>query len=157
MSNQRSKSTVNILIISAFTLITSCSFSNETNAGDTTLVNTSKKPVVPSKVTYNKIDNSAVSFKAKYGTTYEISGNVIAKYKHFDLAVFSKKTIPELNSHLIIYELTAKGGFAKFHITCDPRKADKKHFCLEDLHFYYHSNATDDITIYMPPQLVAAR
>ena len=105
----------------------------------------------------NAVNHSALKFKAKYGIDYEIHGNVIAKFTHFDLALFSQKTLPNKKGVIHIYELTSKDGFGKTHISCDPRHPAKKHFFLEGLHFYYHSNSDGSINIYMPPQLLAQR
>ena len=105
----------------------------------------------------NTVDNSALTFKAKYGIDYEVNGNSIAKYPHFNLALFSQKTLPSSKSAIHIYELTSKDGIGKTHISCDPRHSEKKHFFLEGLHFYYHSNSEGAINIYMPPQLLAHR
>ncbi len=112
-----------------------------------------------SKTLVNTVDKSALKFKAQYGTEYQISGNAIAKYQHFDLSLFSKKTvlINTRKTSTYIYELTSKDGFGKTHISCDPRTPEKKHFFLEGLHFYYHSNNDGSINIYMPPQLMASR
>ena len=99
----------------------------------------------------------AIVYRAKYGVTYEILGNVIAKYPHFDLSIFNKALVPESEEQVITYELTSKDGFSKTHIASDPRRKDKQHFYLEGLHFYYHSNAINQINIYMPPQLLAGR
>ena len=104
-----------------------------------------------------QVKQSAITYKAKYGVTYEIIGNVIAQYPHFDLTIFGKQSIHDSDKKTTTYELTSKDGFAKTHIMSDPRQRDKKHFYLENLHFYYHSNAADQITIYMPPQLLANR
>ncbi len=105
----------------------------------------------------NTIDKSALTYRAKYGVDYEIDGNIIAKFPHFNLALFSQKTLPNNKGSIHIYELTSKDGFAKTHISCDTRQPDKKHFFLEGLHFYYHSNSDGSINIYMPPQLLAQR
>lgn len=111
----------------------------------------------PPSTLINTVDNSALTFNAKYGIDYEIHGNVIAKFPHFDLALFSLKTLPNNKGAIHVYELTSKEGFGKTHISCDPRQSEKKHFFLEGLHFYYHSNSDGDINIYMPPQLLARR
>lgn len=103
----------------------------------------------------NTIDKSALTYRAKYGVDYEILGNVIARYPHFNLALFSQKTLPNNKGSIRIYELTSKDGFAKTHISCDTRHPNKKHFLLEGLHFYYHSNNNGSINIYMPKQLLA--
>ena len=110
------------------------------------------------KKTNEKTGNdSTITYRAEYGVTYEIIGNVIAKYPHFDLSIFNKKSIPASDDQITTYELTGKDGFAKTHIISDTRQQDKKHFYLENFHFYYHSNAADRINIYMPPQLLADR
>jgi len=103
----------------------------------------------------NTVDNNALTYKAKYGFDHEISGNIIAKFPHFDLTLFSKQSLPTENAFVYVYELTSKNGFDKIHITCDPREAEKQHFSLNDLHFYYHSNRKGAINIYMPQQLLA--
>jgi hypothetical protein len=105
----------------------------------------------------NTIDQSAITYRAKYGLDYEIQGNVIAKYPHFDLTLFSKKNVSSEKGAIYVYELTSKDGFVKMHITCDPTHPEKKHFYLEELHFYYHSNSNGTINIYMPEQLIAQR
>lgn len=105
----------------------------------------------------NTVNGSAITYRAKYGSDYEIQGNVIAKYPHFNLALFSEKTLPSQKGTIHIYELTSKDGIAKTHISCDTREPEKKHFYLENLHFYYHSNSKGAINIYMPPQLLAYR
>jgi hypothetical protein len=105
----------------------------------------------------NTIDQSAITYRAKYGLDYEIQGNVIAKYPHFDLTLFSRKSLPSNKEAVYVYELTSKDGFMKIHICCDPASPEKKHFYLEDLHFYYHSNSNGTINIYMPDQLIAQR
>ena len=104
-----------------------------------------------------RINEPTITYQAKYGVTYEIIGNVIAKYPHFDLSIFSKSAIPNSKEHIITYELTSKDNFAKTHIVCNPKENEKKHFYIENLHFYYHSNAANHINIYMPPQLLADR
>ncbi len=161
MSHQRAKPIATILVVNTITLgsalITSCSFSGKADTGDNATLHLTENAAADSKVIYNKIDDSAITFKAKYGITYEIIGNVIGKYQHFDLALFSKKNIPGSDTQIVTYELTSKDGLRKAHFTCDPRKTGKQHFYLEDLHFYYHSNSKDQVTIYMPPQLLAAR
>jgi len=98
-----------------------------------------------------------ITYHAKYGITYEIIGNVIARYPHFDLTIFGKQSIPSSDDQITTYELSSKDGFAKTHITSDPRDKEKKHFYLESLHFFYHSNEANHINIYMPPQLLANR
>ena len=105
----------------------------------------------------DKANESTITYYAKYGITYEIMGKVIAKYPHFDLSIFGKQSIPSSDEHITTYELTSKDGFAKTHIISDPRDKEKKHFYLENLHFYYHSNSVNQINIYMPPQLLANR
>ena len=105
----------------------------------------------------NAIDDSALTYRAKYGTDYEIHGNVIARYPHFNLSLFRQKSIPSQKGSIYIYELTSKNGLGKTHISCDPRHSEKKHFFLKGLHFYYHSNSEGAINIYMPPQLLAHR
>lgn len=113
----------------------------------------------PSNTVINTIDESALKFRAKYGTTYEIKGNTIAKYPHFDLCLFSKKiTTHNTSKHPIYtYELTSKDGLGKTHIICDLSNPEKKHFFLEGLHFYYYTDTAGSINIYMPPQLMASR
>ncbi|MEZ7957658.1 MAG: hypothetical protein QMC23_02090 [Rubritalea sp.] len=103
----------------------------------------------------NTIDKSALTYRAKYGIDYEIHGNVIAKFPHFDLVLFSQKRLPNDKGSIHTYELTSKDGLAKMQISCDPSHPEKKHFLLEDLHFYYHSNDQGSINIYMPKQLLA--
>ena len=105
----------------------------------------------------NTIDQSAITYRAKYGLDYEIQGNVIAKYPHFDLTLFSKKNLPSGKNAIYVYELTSKDGFMKMHISCDPTQPEEKHFYLEELHFFYHSNSKGTINIYMPEQLIAQR
>jgi hypothetical protein len=106
-------------------------------------------------VKINTIDQSALTYRAKYGRDYEIDGNVIAKYPHFDLCLFSHKSLPSNAGIIYIYEVSSKDGYFKTHITCDPRDPEKKYFHLEGLHFYYHSNSNGSINIYMPNQLMA--
>jgi hypothetical protein len=103
----------------------------------------------------NKVDQSALIYWAKYGHDYEIDGNVIAKYQHFDLSLFSRKSLPANGGTIYIYEVSGKDGYFKTHITCDPREPDKKYFHIEGLHFYFHSNSKGSINIYMPDQLMA--
>jgi len=111
----------------------------------------------PPTLVINTVDDSALTYRAKYGSDYEIEGNVIAKYPHFNLALFSKKNLPSLKGSIHVYELTSKDGFSKTHISCDSSHPEKKHFFLEGFHFYYHSNNEGSINIYMPPQLLARR
>lgn len=112
-----------------------------------------------SSKTINKIDNTALTYKAEYGTDYEIQGNVVAKYPHFYLSLFSQETIRNAsdNHSTYTYEVTSKDGYSKTHISCNTKDPTKKHFHLEGLHFYYHSNNNGSINIYMPPQLLAHR
>jgi len=111
----------------------------------------------PFEIKINKVDDSAITYQAKYGIDYEIEGNVIAKYPHFDLTLFSERTHSSKQHAITIYELTSKDGFAKTHISCDTRAPEKKHFYIEELNFYYHSNNKGVINIYMPPQLLASQ
>ncbi len=117
--------------------------------------NKSSTPSKTSALIINNVDNSALTYRAKYGLDYEIHGNTIAKFPHFNLTLFSQKTLPSRSGNIHIYELTSKDGFSKTHISCDPRRPKKKHFFLEGLHFYYHSNNDGSINIYMPKQLLA--
>lgn len=148
---------MNHLFINPYTLITVV-------LGSTLLANCSLKPASIEEntkkshsLTINTIDYSALQYRARYGANYEINGNVIAKYPHFNLSLFSKKTLPSLKGSIHVYELSSQDGFGKTHITCDSRHTEKKHLYLEGLHFYYHSNTEGSINIYMPPQLLANR
>jgi len=127
-------------------LLVSCSLKPPSNSND---------PTESPTLMINTIDESALTYRAKYGIDYEIQGNVIAKYPHFNLALFSQKNLSSNKGSIHTYELTSKDGFSKIHISCNPRHPEKKHFLLEDLHFYYHSNSDGSINIYMPPQLLA--
>ncbi len=108
-----------------------------------------------SALVINAVYPSAMTYRAKYGKDYEIDGNVIAKYPHFNLILFSHRTLPNKGGTIFTYEATSKDGYSKKHITCDPRDLDKKHFQLEGLHFFFHSNSQGSINIYMPAQLMA--
>ena len=134
--------------ITATILLVSCGMQKPT--ADT-------KSTAPPSLKINKVDDSAITYRAKYGSDYEIQGNVIAKYPHFNLALFSEKILPSQKGAIQVYELSSKDGLAKTHISCDSRSPEKKHFFLEELHFYYHSNKNGAINIYMPPQLLAYR
>lgn len=147
--NQPLKKTLTLCTaITASLLLVSCSLKSSNNISH---------PVKPPSLLINTVDKSALTYRAKYGSDYEIHGNVIAKFQHFDLALFSQKTLPNNKGSIHTYELTSKDGFGKTHISCDPRIPAKKHFFLEGLHFYYHSNSGGSINIYMPPQLLAHR
>ncbi len=108
-----------------------------------------------SAIVINTIDPSAITYRAKYGRDYEIDGNVIAKYPHFDLILFSHKKLPSKGGVVYTYEVTSKDGYYKTHISCNSKDPDKKHFHIEGMHFYYHSNSKGSINIYMPEQLIA--
>lgn len=114
---------------------------------------TTQKTTQPT--THTKIDSTAHIINAKYGTNYQIYGNTIAKFPHFNLSHFSQQPIPSSKDAIHTFEITSKDGFAKTHITSDTSKPQRKHFSLEGLHFYYHSNTPGYINIYMPPQLLA--
>lgn len=144
MNNQLIKAfTVFTGLIAIYSLV-SCGSSPSNNSNDQT-----------SALVINKIDQSAFTYRAKYGRDYEIDGNVIAKYPHFDLILFSHKKISSKRGIIYTYEITSKDGFLKTLITCNSKKPEKKYFQMEGLHFYYHSNSNGSINIYIPDQLIA--
>jgi len=119
--------------------------------------NNANKPLKSPTTLINKVDQSAITFKAKYGVDYEVQGNAIAKYPHFNLTLFSLETLPKSTDTIHIYELSSKNNLNRTHISCESANPTKRHFSLEGLHFYYHSNSKGAINIYMPPQLLAYR
>ena len=109
---------------------------------------------VTSTVTPNRIDSNAIHFKARYGTEYEIQGNVIAEYPDFNLSLH-KTTIDKNKNIISTYKFTSKSDDNVSFLDVESEGVGRKHFYLEGSHFYYHSNKPQTINIYMPPQLLA--
>ncbi len=102
----------------------------------------------------NHVDAHAMRFKARYGTEYEIRGNVIAEYPDFYLSLH--KTTIDKHKHIIsTYQLASKIDDNVTFLDLDSSALGRKHFYLEGHHFYCHSNKPHTINIYYPPQLLA--
>lgn len=113
---------------------------------------------------YNEIDETATIVTAKYGSEYTLSGNMLARYQDFDIALVKVVTVPQLaatknlpsGSHYF-YEIRDRDGILLDSFQLGPQHDDKDTiFHVGHSQYHYVTGRTpSSIIIHLPYEQMA--
>lgn len=123
-----------------------------------------EKPVT-AQIIYHEIDEQATVIPAKYSKEYTLSGNMVARYHDFDLALVKVVNVPKdaatkalpAGMHYF-YEARNQEGFLLAAFSIGPQTTDEESVVKISRYKYHYSagRTPGSIIIYLPYDQMAA-